>query len=158
MKKVDLPHYGLYGMHSNGVNGLFDFLRSDKAIASRDARKDSRLDYKEQSGQARRDNRFERGEIRREKRLIKAENNAQSVLDTGRTKAGNFISNAFNLFKPKDDFNDYQFEGDQEMAQINPTGSSNQMGNWILMGGLIISGVAGMIYFNKNQEKSKPKK
>ena len=71
MRKVDLPHYGLYGMHHHtGANGIFDFLRSDKAIESRESRKDSRLDYRETSGQARRDNRFDRGQIRREQRLI----------------------------------------------------------------------------------------
>ena len=158
MNKVDLPHYGLYGMHPTGVNGIFDFLRSDKAIASREVRKDSKLDYREKSGQARRDNRFERGEIRREKRLIKTENRAQSFLDTGRTKAGNFISNAFNFFKPKETFNEYPLDHYPQTAQINSTGKSNQMGNWLLMGGLIISGVAGTIYFNKKEENQKSKK
>lgn len=158
MNKVDLKHYGLYGMHTTGVNGIFDFLRSDKAIASREVRKDSRLDYKVKSGQARRDNRFERGEIRRDKRLIKAENKAQSILDTGRTKAGNFITNAFNLLKPKEAYNDYPMDNYSQTAQINATGKSNQMGNWILMGGLIISGVAGAIYFNKKDDNLKSKK
>jgi len=158
MNKVDLKHYGLYGMHTTGANGLFDFLRSDKAIASRETRKDSRLDYKEQSGQERRDNRFERGEIRRDKRLIKAENKTQSVLDTGRTKAGNFISNAFDFFKPKETYNDYPMDNHPQTAQINSTGKNNQMGNWLLMGGLIVSGVAGMIYFNKKDNQPKFKK
>jgi len=139
MNKVDLPNYGLYGLHKTGVNGIFDFLRSDKAIARREVRKDSRLDYREKSGQARRDNRFDRGEIRREKRLIKAENRAQSFLDTGRTKAGNFISNAFNLFKPKESYNDYPIDNYSQTSQINTTGKSNQMGNWLLMGGLMTS-------------------
>ena len=42
--------------HYTGANGIFDFLRSNKAIESRETRKDSRLDYREKSGQARRDN------------------------------------------------------------------------------------------------------
>ena len=158
MNKVDLKHYGLYGMHTGGVNGIFDFLSSDQAMASRETRKDSRLDYKEHSGQVGRDNRFERGEIRRDKRLIKAENKAQSILDTGRTKAGNFISNAFNLLKPKETYSDYPLDNYPHTAQINTTGKSNQMGNWLLMGGLIISGVAGAIYFNKKDNQPKSKK
>lgn len=158
MNKVDLNHYGLYGMHNTGANGLFDFLRSDKAIASRENRKDSRLDYKEQSGQARRDNRYERGEVRRDKRLIKAENKTQSILDTGRTKAGNFITNAFNLFKPKETYQDYPLDNYPQTAQINTTSKSNQMGSWLLMGGLIASAVTGVWYFGKNDKQTKTRK
>ena len=154
MRKVDLPHYGLYGMHPSGVNGILDFLRSDKAIASREARKDSRLDYREDSGQARRDSRFDRGEVRREKRLIKAENKAQSVLDTGRTKAGNFISNAFNWLKPTQP--SYPVK-EQQYAQIQTAPKSNQAGGWIL-GGLIVSGIAGAIYFKNKDEEPTTKK
>ncbi len=153
MNKVDLKHYGLYGMHTTGANGLFDFLKSDKAIASHETRKDSRLDYREESGQDRRDNRFERGEVRRDKRLIKAENKAQSILDTGRTKAGNFISSAFSFFKPKEQYNDYP----PQYAQITAP-ENNKMGSTTLA--LITVGLilGGGIYYSKKDHKPKTKK
>jgi hypothetical protein len=155
MNKVDLKHYGLYGMGKTGINGVFDFLRSDEAIARRKIRKNSRLDYREQSGQARRDNRFERGKIRREKRLIKAENKAQSILDTGRTKAGNIISKAFDLFKPRETYQDYPTDNYAQTAQIKTTTKSNKMGGWLGVGALAASIAAGTYYFNTKQPKSK---
>jgi len=139
MNKVDLKHYGLYGMHHyTGVNGILDFLRSNKSIAKREVRKDSRMDYRERSGQARRDNRFERGQIRREKRLIKAENKAQSILDTGRTKVGNMISNAFDLFKPKQTYQDYPVDN-THYAQIEAP-KVNKAGGIFL--GVVVAGLA----------------
>ncbi len=158
MKKVDLPHYGLFGIHKTGANGIFDFLRSDKKNESREAQADSRLDYQERSGQSRRDNRFERGEIRREGRLVKAENKVNNVLDGGRTKAGKIVDGFFDLFKPKDNYNDYPISNYPQTAQISTTQKSNQMGNWILVGGLVLSGIAGSIYFNKKGDKPKSRK
>ena len=154
MNKVDLPNYGLYGLHKTGVNGIFDFLRSDKAIARREVRKDSRLDYREKSGQARRDNRFTRGEIRRDKRLIKAENKAQSFLDTGRSKVGNIISNAFNLFKPKETYSNYPVNEAQyaqiEAPKINKAGGI-AMG--IIATGLLLGG--GVLLSKKETKQNK---
>jgi hypothetical protein len=153
MRKVDLPHYGLYGMHHHtGANGIFDFLRSDKAIASRATRKDSRLEYKETSGQARRDNRFERGQIRREKRLIKSDNrliNAQN----GNSTLTNIASGLVSLFKKKEP--NYPIEPSQ-YAQIDTTPKTNAAGGWI-MGGALASMVLGTLYFTSKKDKPKKK-
>jgi len=151
MRKVDLPHYGLYGMHQTGANGIFDFLRSDEAIASRETRKDSRLDYREQSGQARRDNRYERGQLRREKRVVKAENRVDNAYN-GTSKIGNIATGIISLFKPKENYpiNEPQY------TQLDATTKTNAAGGWI-MGGVLASMVLGTIYFTNKNEKPKKK-
>ena len=152
MRKVDLPHYGLYGMHHTGANGIFDFLRSDKAIASRDNRKDSRLDYRETSGQERRDNRFERGQLRREKRVIKAENRVDNAYN-GTSTVSNIASSLINLFKPKET---YYPINEPQYAQLDTTTKTNTAGGWI-MGGVLASMVLGTIYFTNKNENPKKK-
>ena len=152
MRKVDLPHYGLYGMHQTGANGIFDFLRSDKAISSRETRKDYRLDYKEQSGQARRDNRNERGQLRREKRVIKAENRVDNAYN-GTSKIGNIATGIISLFKPKET---YYPTDEPQYAQLDTTTKTNAAGGWI-MGGVLASMVLGTIYFTNKNEKPKKK-
>ena len=151
MRKVDLPHYGLYGMHQTGANGIFDFLRSDEAIASRETRKDSRLDYREQSGQARRDNRYERGQLRREKRVVKAENRVDNAYN-GTSKIGNIATGIISLFKPKENYPTHE----PPYAQLDTTTKSNAAGGW-MMGGILASMVLGTIYFTNRNEKPKKK-
>ncbi len=151
MKTVDLPHLGLYGLHSSGVNGIFDFLRSDKSIASREDRKDSRLDYRETSGQARRDNRFERGQVRREKRLVKSENKLDNAYN-GNSTIGNIAGGIISLFKKKEP--QYPIDNSQ-YAQLDTTKKTNSAGGWI-MGGLAASMILGTImYKNKNESPKK---
>ena len=146
MKKVDLPHYGLYGMHQTGANGIFDFLRSNKAIETRETRKDSRLDYREKSGQARRDNRFERGQVRREKRLVKTENRLDNAYN-GTSTVGNITSGIINLFKKTEP----QYPIDQsQYAQLDTTQKTNSAGGWI-MGGVLASMVLGTVYFSNKK-------
>ena len=152
MRKVDLPHYGLYGMHQTGANGIFDFLRSDKAISSRETRKDYRLDYKEQSGQARRDNRYERGQLRREKRVIKAENRVDNAYN-GTSTVSNIASSLKNLFKPKETY--YPID-ESQYAQLDTTKKRNSAGGWI-MGGLAASLVLGTIFYKNKNEAPKKK-
>ena len=152
MRKVDLPHYGLYGVHQTGANGIFDFLRSDKAIASRETRKDSRLDYREDSGQARRDNRYERGQLRREKRVIKAENRVDNTYN-GTSKIGNIATGIINLFKPKETYSPID---NTQYAQIDTTAKTNKAGGWI-MGGLAASLVLGTIFYKNKNEAPKKK-
>jgi len=143
MRKVDLPHYGL--------NGLFDFLRSDKAIVSRENRKDSRLDYREDSGQARRDNRFDRGQLRREKRVVKAENRVDNAYN-GTSNIGNIATGIISLFKPKETYNPID---EPQYAQLDTTTKTNAAGGWI-MGGLAASMILGTIlYKNKNESPKK---
>ena len=137
MRKVDLPHYGL--------NGLFDFLRSDEAIASRESRKDSRLDYREDSGQARRDNRFDRGQLRREKRVVKAENRVDNAYTGGTSNIGNIATGIISLFKKKEP----QYPMDNmQYAQLDTSKKTNSAGGWI-MGGLAASMVLGTILYKK---------
>ena len=153
MRKVDLPHYGLYGVHQTGVNGIFDFLRSDKSIASRASRKDSRLDYRETSGQDRRDNRFERGQVRREKRLINSENrmfNAQN----GNSTFNNIASGLVHFFKKNEP--SYAIDNTQ-YAQIDTTPKTNKAGGWIM--GLAVAGLVlgGGIMLSKKDKKPNKK-
>lgn len=150
MRKVDLPHYGLYGMHQTGANGIFDFLRSDKAITSRETRKDSRLDYREDSGQARRDNRYERGQLRREKRVIKAENRVDNAYN-GTSKIGNIATGIISLFKKKEP----QYPVDNmQYAQLDTTKKTNSAGGWV-MGGLAASLALGTILYKNKSSKKK---
>ena len=154
MRKVDLQHFGLYGMHHHtGVNGLFDFIRSDKAIANRETRKDSRLDYRETSGQARRDNRFDRGQTRREKRLIKSENrmfNSQNGTSTVRNIANGLV----NLFTKKEP--SYPVDP-TPYAQIDTTPKTNKAGGIVMA--LVATGLVfgGGVLLSKKDRKPKKK-
>ena len=153
MRKVDLPHYGLYGIHQTGANGIFDFLRSDKAIASREVRKDSRLDYRAESGQARRDARYERGQLRREKRIIKSENRVTNT-QNGTSTIGNIAGSLISLFKKKEP--SYPMDDPSQYAQIDTTTKTNAAGGWI-MGGVLVSMVLGTLYFTNKKEDPKKK-
>lgn len=139
MKKVDLPHYGLMG--------IFDFLKSDEAIKRAEERKTSRLDYKADAGQDRRDTRLETGEIRRDTRVIKQEIRQNNIVN-GTGGSGLLSSIVGAIFTPAQ--TPAQTPNYSNVTPYEP--KTNNAGG-IMLGVLVVSGIAGAFYFgNKDKD------